>query len=291
MHLLDRLYLISARGLPGEDARRLHFDLIANDPDAKPTEMKAEALHRRVVKLTAGKRGKRAPIDWPRLASLKREAADLESIGARIVWRGEDDYPSTIAEGMADDAPSWLILAGDRERLIKTQCAIVGSRETPEDLCEHAQALSRELSRRGIVIASGMARGADEAAHRGALEGPAGTVAVPARGILKAARSMDAESREAATFVSIALPRESFNPGLAIRRNDLIAALSAGLVLVASGPKGGSKSASGSNWASMLTTAGLTTAATVRASWLIRATRSSSGRSSLSALRRPRSSS
>src|SRR5205807_9061845 len=61
--------------------------------------------------------------------------------------------------------------------------AIVGSRRATPYGCRTAHRLARELSDAGVVVVSGLARGIDAAAHRGALEGPTPTVAVMATGL------------------------------------------------------------------------------------------------------------
>lgn len=91
----------------------------------------------------------------------------LNKQGIRITIPGEQDYPALLAE--LADAPPLLYyrgqLRGDAEAL-----AIVGSRQATAYGKAAARALAREAAVKGIVIASGLARGVDTAAHQGALE-------------------------------------------------------------------------------------------------------------------------
>jgi len=80
------------------------------------------------------------------------------------------------------DPPLALSLRGEVERLAGPAVAIVGSRAASRHGRRFAARLARALSSAGVVVVSGLARGIDAAAHEGALEGRAGTVAVLACG-------------------------------------------------------------------------------------------------------------
>ncbi|MBI3735495.1 DNA-processing protein DprA [Candidatus Sumerlaeota bacterium] len=174
--------------------------------------------------------------------SLRDEARILAKLRVSIHWRGEPDYPAKLAAAMGEKSPPWVFIWGDPARLEKKQCAVIGSRQTSPEFCAASRELSRRLAELGIAITSGMAAGADAAAHEGALETPggAGTVCVPAAGMFHLHARSSEWSRGAMTLLSIAKPSENFNAGLAIRRNDLVAALGDGMVLAATGLKGGS---------------------------------------------------
>ncbi|MCG8588661.1 MAG: DNA-processing protein DprA, partial [Proteobacteria bacterium] len=89
-------------------------------------------------------------------------------------------YPPRLAA--RPDAPVLLHAIGDGSRLVAAQVAVVGARAATAYGLERAGQLARELSAVGVVVVSGLARGIDAAAHRGALAGPAGTIAVVASG-------------------------------------------------------------------------------------------------------------
>ena len=127
-----------------------------------------------------------APCDGETLGA--REAgveADLEWLCREprhhILIRDDPAYPALLAQ--LPDPPPALYLVGDPAMLHRPQIAIVGSREaTPQGL-RIAEQFARILSAAGLTVTSGLARGVDAAAHRGALSGPGGsTVAVVATG-------------------------------------------------------------------------------------------------------------
>ena len=114
----------------------------------------------------------------------KREAQDElaahESAGAHLVAMGEPGYPPHLRH--IDGPPPLLSVRGCCETLSNPQTlAIVGARNASLSGRKLAASLSRDLSGNGYVIASGLARGIDAAAHEAALAG--GTVAVFAGGI------------------------------------------------------------------------------------------------------------
>jgi DNA processing protein len=91
---------------------------------------------------------------------------------------GEAGYPPRLA--MLDDAPPLLGIRGVPEVLMRPVIAIVGSRNASGAGLKFAGTLARDLADAGFVIASGLARGIDQAAHRASIGG--GTIAVLAGG-------------------------------------------------------------------------------------------------------------
>lgn len=77
------------------------------------------------------------------------------------------------------NAPEWLYLAGDRE-LLRTgpRVSIVGTRGATKDGLRRAERLARELVTQEVVVASGLARGIDTAAHRATIQAGGRTIAV-----------------------------------------------------------------------------------------------------------------
>lgn len=78
----------------------------------------------------------------------------------------------------AKNAPRELHCQGDLDLVRKPRVAVVGSRAAGEEAVRRAARLSRELSRAGVVVVSGLAEGIDTAAHRAAIEEKGRTVAV-----------------------------------------------------------------------------------------------------------------
>jgi len=91
-------------------------------------------------------------------------------------------YPPLLRE--IYDPPIVLYCLGDRSRPIEQPgIAIVGSRRCSTYGKSASEMLARELARRGVTIVSGLARGIDSAAHRGALDGGGATIAVMGTGL------------------------------------------------------------------------------------------------------------
>jgi DNA processing protein len=106
------------------------------------------------------------------------ELAAGARLGVHLVAPDEDGYPPRLAT--LDDAPPLLGVRGLRDALMRPVIAIVGSRNASGAGLKFASTLARDLGEAGFVIASGLARGIDQAAHRASLA--SGTVAVLAGG-------------------------------------------------------------------------------------------------------------
>ena len=93
----------------------------------------------------------------------------------------DDSYPQLLKE--IPDPPECLWTRGDRTLLSATAVAVIGARAaSPEGLIA-ASEIAFDLARAGIVVVSGLARGIDAAAHRGALDAGGKTIAVLGTGI------------------------------------------------------------------------------------------------------------
>jgi DNA processing protein len=179
----------------------------------------------------------------PRLFSADeadRERAKVDKLGARYLVLGQGLYPSLLAE--LDDAPPLLIAKGNLSLLDKPFVAIVGARNASAAACRFARGLARDLGQEGLVVASGLARGIDSAAHDGALE--AGTVGVIAGGI-DVFYPPENEDRQKMLF-DRGLVLAEMPPGTEPRarhfpyRNRIIAGLSLGTIVVEAAPRSGS---------------------------------------------------
>jgi DNA processing protein len=109
-----------------------------------------------------------------------------ESLGAkgfRFVGRSESAFPHALRE--LHDPPPGLFLRGSAEPQLLSEpaVAIVGARSCSSYGAQVARMLGRELAGAGLVVVSGMARGVDGEAHRGALEAGGATVAVLGCGV------------------------------------------------------------------------------------------------------------
>jgi DNA processing protein len=98
-----------------------------------------------------------------------------------VIRRREARYPPLLAQ--LHDPPAQLFVRGDPEMLSRPAVAIVGARSCSPYGAQVARDLARELASAGIVVVSGLARGIDGEAHRGALDAGGATVAVLGCGI------------------------------------------------------------------------------------------------------------
>ncbi len=109
------------------------------------------------------------------------EIAALLRAGAVAVPLDSAAYPVRLAS--LSDPALLLLVRGDVGALSELSVAIVGARAATVYGKQIARGLAAELAREGVVIVSGLARGIDAEAHRGALEAGGRTVAVQACGI------------------------------------------------------------------------------------------------------------
>jgi DNA processing protein len=110
---------------------------------------------------------------------IEAELDDAEAFGARLIASCEPDYPPLLAQ--LDAPPPLLAVRGDAKWLKRPTVAIVGSREGSGAALMFAERLAADLGEAGFTIVSGLARGVDAAAHKGALA--TGTAAVLAGGL------------------------------------------------------------------------------------------------------------
>ncbi|MBB84305.1 MAG: DNA-protecting protein DprA [Deltaproteobacteria bacterium] len=110
-----------------------------------------------------------------------QDVLTLVRIGARVLPFGHADYPARLAA--LSDAPSVLLVRGELRALSGAAVAIVGARAATRSARTQARRFARALAARGITIVSGLARGIDAEAHRGALEAGGRSVGVLACGL------------------------------------------------------------------------------------------------------------
>ena len=115
-----------------------------------------------------------------------REAAEEElnrvaEAGGSVLTPEDEAYPERLRE--IYDPPPVLWIRGDAEVLARPGIGVVGTRHPSVYGAGMAELLSRDLAHRQLTILSGMARGVDTAAHKGALDAGGKTVAVWGTGI------------------------------------------------------------------------------------------------------------
>ncbi|MBF0619735.1 MAG: DNA-protecting protein DprA [Candidatus Omnitrophica bacterium] len=107
---------------------------------------------------------------------LQGEEDDARQHQASIVTIFDGEYPDILKT--IPDAPNVLYVKGAWPKNLECAVAIVGSRDATMYGLNAAERLAEGLAERGIVVVSGLARGIDAAAHRGALRAGADTIAV-----------------------------------------------------------------------------------------------------------------
>jgi DNA processing protein len=186
------------------------------------------------------KRGGGRDIRIASREDAERELAAIRVRGAQLVALTEPDYPPRLR--MIYDAPPLLAVLGNASVLMRDVVAVVGSRNASAAGMKFAETIARELGETGFIVASGLARGIDAAAHRGSLA--TGTVAVLAGG-LNCIYPPEHES-----LIERIVPHGAAVSEMPIgweprahdfpRRNRLISGLSAGIIVVEAAKRSGS---------------------------------------------------
>lgn len=176
---------------------------------------------------------------WRRFA--EEECRRLETSGARLVTYISSDYPKSLFE--IPDPPPFLYVKGEL-RSRELSIAIVGSRRATSYGLMTTGKLAEALASHGVCVVSGMARGVDTAAHKGALQAGGRSIGVLGCGVDKIYppenRSLFVEMAGKGCLVSEfplgTLPLAENFP----RRNRIISGLSSGVLVVEAAEKSGS---------------------------------------------------
>jgi DNA processing protein len=163
---------------------------------------------------------------------------ELERCGLRFLARSDGRFPPLL--GAIHDPPAGLFLRGgaEAELLSRAAVAIVGARACSAYGAGVARLLGRELASAGLVVVSGLARGVDSEAHRGALESgrPGSTVAVLGCGIDRiypaAHGRLGGEIAENGLVVSEYAPGVQPSPWRFPARNRIVSGLALATVVV-----------------------------------------------------------
>lgn len=211
--------------------------------------------------------------DWrscfdPSLEAAEEQLALMEKAGIGF-WAADDaDYPALLSQ--IPDPPWLLYYRGDPDCLKKTAVAVVGARDSTEYGRWAAYQIGKSLAEAGFLVVSGMARGIDTEAHRGALsaaEFPDGEKSgeTDGWGVTNASGLTEASGVTAAVFgcgLDLCYPKSGrsvmerilkhgvllseYPPGTPPqayrfpRRNRIISGLSVGIAVVEAGLKSGS---------------------------------------------------
>ena len=228
------LALSLTRGLGGESARRLLKEF--GSPDAifaaPISSLKS------VVKTDVAEEISKGIAD----DAVDPALAWLEDSNNHIVTLADSDYPQALLN--IPDPPLLLYVKGRLDLLNRPALAVVGSRSATPQGINNAEAFAKSLSDAGLCIISGMAHGIDAAAHRGALRGQGGSIAIIGTGLdivyPAANRDLAHTLAQQGTLVSefpLATPPLAANFP---RRNRLISGMSLGCLVVEASLQSGS---------------------------------------------------
>ena len=186
-------------------------------------------------------------------ARIEAEVLAVRRAAARYLFHDSPDYPPLLLQ--AEGAPPILIARGEAALAARPTVALVGARNASAAAMKLAAMFASELSAKGFVVVSGLARGIDGAAHKGALGGAlagagdgarngGGTIGVIAGGIdvTYPPEHTDLQQEIAAQGLLLTEQPPGTEP-LARHfpaRNRIIAGLAIGTVVVEAAPKSGS---------------------------------------------------
>ncbi len=171
---------------------------------------------------------------------LEKELKGIKSKDIKVIDSFDSDYPQMLRQ--ISHPPLVLYVRGDKEALNKSLFAIVGTRVPTTYGISMAEEFSSKLAELGFVIVSGLARGIDTAAHKGAIKNGQ-TIAVLGSGLLniypRENTSLADKISEQGTVISEfplgTGPRREHFP----RRNRIVSGLSCGVLIVEAAARSG----------------------------------------------------
>ncbi|WP_150267631.1 DNA-processing protein DprA [Paenibacillus tepidiphilus] len=176
-------------------------------------------------------------LEW-----IKERRLLIEERGLEMVTVFDGNYPAQLKETAQ---PPWVLYyKGDIGLTGRPVVAMVGTRVPTAYGRKVGEMLAEELSRGGVTVASGLARGIDSVCHEAALRGEGSTIAVMATGFDKIYppdnRELERDiSRRGLVLSEYPLGTPS-HPGLFPQRNRIIAGLALGTVVVEADSRSGS---------------------------------------------------
>ncbi|MDA1166262.1 MAG: DNA-processing protein DprA [Planctomycetota bacterium] len=169
------------------------------------------------------------------------EVRTCQQNGYRLLRLGTDEYPQSLTE--VCDAPLILYCRGELKPQDNLAVGIVGSRRCTLYGTQQAEKFGRALAMAGITVVSGLARGIDAAAHRGALAASGRTIAVSATGLSHIYPPEHVElaeqiSQNGAVVCESRLEQQPTS-GIFPQRNRIISGLSLGVIIIEANRKSG----------------------------------------------------
>jgi len=193
---------------------------------------KVEGIGERIAKKI---KSARSDID------IDRELLLIKEHDVDVITVLDGSYPEILKSTY--DPPIVLYVIGNIEIVSKLSIAIVGSRRSTQYGLKAAQRIARELSAYGVTVVSGMARGIDTQAHRGAIGSGGKTAAVLGSGFSfiypPENKSLAKEIIESGALISEFPMETPPHKGNFPRRNRIISGLSKGVVVVEAASRSG----------------------------------------------------
>lgn len=182
--------------------------------------------------------------DGQALRAANGEWEAIQKSGASFLTYNDPEYPERLRQIF--DPPALLWIRGDASLLSKPSIAVVGTRHPTPYGAGMAEMLSRDLAARGMSILSGMARGVDTAAHKGALAAKGKTIAVWGTGIdviyPKENKSLAEQIIQTGGTIISEFPMSTFPaPQNFPKRNRIISGMSIGVLVVEAGEHSGTR--------------------------------------------------
>jgi DNA processing protein len=176
--------------------------------------------------------------------AAEEEWARVVAQGATVINFSSPEYPERLRE--IYDPPPVLWVRGNVQLLSRPSIAIVGTRHPTPYGSGVAEMLSRDLAARRLLIVSGMARGIDSCAHKGALTARRPTVAVWGTGIdvvyPKENRKLAEEILASGGAIVSEMPMGTFPaPQNFPRRNRILSGLSVAVLVVEASENSGTR--------------------------------------------------
>ncbi len=183
-------------------------------------------------------------FDGKARVAAEAEWARVMAQGATVVSFGCPEYPERLKE--IYDPPPVLWVRGDARLLSRPSIAVVGTRHPTPYGSGIAEMLSRDLAARRLLIVSGMARGIDSCAHKGALAARMPTVAVWGTGVdvvyPKENKKLAEEILATGGAIVSELPMGTFPaPQNFPRRNRILSGLSVAVLVVEASENSGTR--------------------------------------------------
>ncbi|USG60140.1 DNA-processing protein DprA [Sneathiella marina] len=184
--------------------------------------------------------GRKKPFKVFSKSKAERELQSIEDFGGSLLAACETDYPSSLS--VIADPPPVITVKGHKHLLNQDIVGIVGARNASAAAIRVTKTIANDLSENKIVIASGLARGIDTAAHQAALFGA--TIAVIGGGIDYPYPRENAKLQQQIYEQGIVIAEQPFGTVPQARhfprRNRIISGVSLGVLIAEASPRSGS---------------------------------------------------